>query len=198
MEVVGRARGRGEIFRRGVGLGFDAAAVQYDQVTDIGADNDLGHILLLPVMLPHPRERLIPVYAASLLFPEEDGVSLANELEVWEGDLSRPAAYMAAPFGRNDADRYFAIYIPGEAMEPRFKAGERVILDRIKPASIQTDVLVQLRDDTGRSLWTIGKLSARDRNLISLTQYRDKVTASIHRSKIRHIFPIIGMIDDDR
>ncbi|EQA98675.1 hypothetical protein L288_20215 [Sphingobium quisquiliarum P25] len=149
-------------------------------------------------MLPHPRERLIPVYAASLLFPEEDGVSLANELEVWEGDLSRPAAYMAAPFGRNDADRYFAIYIPGEAMEPRFKAGERVILDRIKPASIQTDVLVQLRDDTGRSLWTIGKLSARDRNLISLTQYRDKVTASIHRSKIRHIFPIIGMIDDDR
>ena len=82
-------------------------------------------------------------------------------------------------------------------MEPRFRAGERVILDRIKPASIDTDVIVQLRDDDERSLWTIGKLSARDRNLIGLTQYKDRLTASIHRSKVRHIFPIIAMLDDE-
>ncbi|HEX7740896.1 MAG TPA: hypothetical protein VF489_09575 [Sphingobium sp.] len=144
-----------------------------------------------------PSPRLIPVYATTLLFPEEGDAALANDLEVWEGNLSRPAAHMAVPFGLSDPDRYFAIYIPGEAMEPRFRAGERVILDRIRPASIDTDVLVQLRDDSERSLWTIGRLTARDRNLISLTQYRDQVTGSIHRSRIKHIFPIIGMIDDD-
>lgn len=148
-----------------------------------------------PFAMPSPR--LIPVYAAALLFPEQGDVVLANDLEVWEGDLSRPAAHMTMPFGLSDPDRYFAIYIPGEAMEPRFRAGERVILDRIKPAPIEADVLVQLRDDTERSLWTIGRLTARDRNLIGLTQYRDRVTGSIHRSQIRHIFPIIGMIDDD-
>lgn len=144
-----------------------------------------------------PGSKLIPVYAATLLFPEESDLLLLNELEVWEGDLARPASYMAMPARQGDVERYFAIYIPGDAMEPRFRAGERVILDRIKPASIDTDVLVQLRDDTARSLWTIGRLTTRDRNLIGLVQHRDKATASIHRSKIKHIFPIIGMIDDD-
>lgn len=144
-----------------------------------------------------PGSKFIPVYATALLFPEEGDMPLANDLEIWEGDLSRPAAFMAMPSKHGDAERYFAIYIPGDAMEPRFRAGERVILDRIKPASIDTDVLVQLHDDEGRSLWTIGRLSARDRNLIGLVQYRDRATASIHRSKIKHIFPIIGMIDDD-
>ena len=150
-----------------------------------------------PLPFAMPADRSIPVYAASLLFPDDDSISLANDLEIWEGDFTQPAAYMPAPFGRGDANRYFAIYIPSEAMEPRFRAGERVILDRIKPASIDTDVIVQLRDDDERSLWTIGKLSARDRNLIGLTQYKDRVTASIHRSKVRHIFPIIAMLDDE-
>ena len=150
-----------------------------------------------PLPFAMPGDRSIPVYAASLLFPDDDSISVANDLEIWEGDFTQPAAYMPAPFGRGDANRYFAIYIPSEAMEPRFRAGERVILDRIKPASIDTDVIVQLRDDDERSLWTIGKLSARDRNLIGLTQYKDRVTASIHRSKVRHIFPIIAMLDDE-
>lgn len=145
-----------------------------------------------------PSQRLIPVYATTLLFPDESEAPVADDLEVWEGDLARPALYMAPPFGLADVDRYFAIYIPGDAMEPRFRAGERVILDRIRPAAIDTDVLVKLRDDdTDRPLWTIGRLTARDRNLIGLMQYRDKLTASIHRSRIKHIFPIIGMIVDD-
>ena len=150
-----------------------------------------------PMPFAMPSDRSIPVYAASLLFPDEDSISVANDLEIWEGDFTQPAAYMPAPFGRGDAGRYFAIYIPSEAMEPRFRAGERVIVDRIKPASLDTDVIVQLRDEDERSLWTIGKLNARDRNLIGLMQYKDRVTASIHRSKVRHIFPIIGMLDDE-
>jgi|GEM_PF-5452220 len=150
-----------------------------------------------PLSFSMPNQRQIPIYAASLLFPEEESLSLAGELEIWEGDLARPAAYMSPPFALGDANRYFAIYIPSEAMEPRFKAGERIILDRVKPASIGADVLVQLQDEGALSLWTIGRLNARDRNLISLTQHRDKITASIHRSRVKHIFPVIGMIDDD-
>jgi len=144
-----------------------------------------------------PSHNVIPVYGTALLFPEENGLPLSKELELWEGDFSRPAAYMPIPFAQTDPERYFAIYIPSEAMEPRFRAGERVIMDRIKPASIDTDVLVQLRGDKGQSLWTVGRLRMRDRNLIGLTQYRDGITVSIHRSKIAHIFPIIAMLDDD-
>ena len=149
-----------------------------------------------PVFAGSPK-KAIPIYAVTLHFPEESGADFADELELWEGDLSRPAAYMAAPFGLGDAERYIAIYIPGEAMEPRFRAGERVILDRIKPASISADVVVQLREDSGRSLWTTGRLIARDRSLIELMQYRDRVTASIAHNRIKQMFPIIGMIDDD-
>jgi len=144
-----------------------------------------------------PNQRQIPVYAPSLLFPEEESPSLAGELEIWESDLARPAAYMPAPFSLGDANRYFAIYIPSEAMEPRFRAGERVVFDKVKPASIGADVLVQLHDEGGVSLWTIGKLNSRDRNLISLIQHREPLSASIHRSKIKHIFPFVGMLDDD-
>ncbi|BAV65988.1 hypothetical protein [Sphingobium cloacae] len=134
---------------------------------------------------------------ATLLFPEESSLPLSKELELWQGDFSRPAAFMPIPFGQGNAERYFAIYIPSEAMEPRFRAGERVIMDRIKPASLDTDVLVQLRGDEGEMLWTVGRLRMRDRNLIGLTQYRDGITVSIHRSMIAHIFPIIAMLDDD-
>lgn len=143
------------------------------------------------------RQKTIPVYAASLHFPDEGGSGFSVELELWEGDLACPAAYMAAPFGLGDPERYFAAYIPGDGMEPRFRAGEKVILDRIKPASIGTDVLVQLREEAGRSLWMIGRLIARDRNLVELKQYRDQVTAAVPREKIAQIYPIIGMIDDD-
>ncbi|WP_022682589.1 hypothetical protein [Sphingobium bisphenolivorans] len=158
-------------------------------VSEITAKDD-------PIFAGLPK-KLIPVYAVSLHFPEEGDTAFGNELELWEGDLSRPAAYMAAPFGLGDAERYFAIYIPGEGMEPRFRAGERVILDRIKPASINADVVVQLREETGLSLWTVGRLSARDRSLIELMQYRDSVTSSIPHNKIKQIYPIIGMVDDD-
>ncbi|WP_460989490.1 S24 family peptidase [Sphingobium sp. TomTYG45] len=138
----------------------------------------------------------IPVYATTPLFPEDAQVPHVHELEAWECDPTRPATYMAAPYLVGEAQRYFAIYIPSEAMEPRFRAGERVILDRIKPASIGMDVLVRLREETRSPIWTIGRLQMRDRNLINLLQYRSNVCVSIHRSNINQIFPIIGMIDD--
>ncbi len=148
----------------------------------------------LPVL---SKQNGIPVYAASVHFPEESGLAFPEQLELWEADLSRPVAYMAAPFGLGDTERYFIMYIPGEAMEPRFRAGERILLDRVKPASINADVLVQLRDETERSLWTTGRLLARDRNLIELKQYREQATASIPHGQIKQVFPIIGMIDDN-
>ncbi|WP_454888800.1 hypothetical protein [Sphingobium indicum] len=83
------------------------------------------------------------------------------------------------------------------ARRSTFRAGERVLLDRVKPASINADVLIQLRDEAGRSLWTAGRLLARDRNLIELRQYREQATALIPHGQIKQVFPIIGMIDDN-
>ncbi|MCB4861933.1 hypothetical protein K7W03_20275 [Sphingobium sp. PNB] len=150
-----------------------------------------------PAFFGQPKQPGIPVYAAAVHFVEECSLAFADQLELWEADLSRPVAYMAAPFGLGDTERYFVMYIPGEAMEPRFRAGERVLLDRVKPASINADVLVHLRDELGRSLWTAGRLLARDRNLIEVRQYREQATASIPHGQIKQVFPIIGMIDDN-
>ena len=58
-------------------------------------------------------------------------------------------------------------------------------------------MLIQLRDELGRSLWTAGRLLARDRNLIELRQYREQATALIPHGQIKQVFPIIGMIDDN-
>ena len=140
--------------------------------------------------------RQIPVYAATPLFLENALVSQFPDLEAWECDPSHPATYMAAPYLSGEAQRYFALYIPSEAMEPRFRAGEKVILDTVKPASIGMDVLVRLRKETRSPTWTIGRLQMRDRNLINLLQYKSNVCVPIHRSNINQIFPIIGMIDD--
>lgn len=149
-----------------------------------------------PAPLPLPSRHQIPVYATTLLFPEETEVSNLRELELWECDLTRPVAYMAAPYLVGEANRYFAVFIPSEAMEPRFRAGERVILDRVKPASLGMDVLVNLREETRMSVWTTGRLQMRDRNVITLLQYRNNISVTIHRSNINQIFPIIGMIDE--
>lgn len=149
-----------------------------------------------PAPLPLPSRHQIPVYATTLLFPEETEVSNLRELELWECDLTRPVAYMAAPYLVGEEKRYFAIFIPSEAMEPRFRAGERVILDRVKPASLGMDVLVNLREEARMSVWTTGRLQMRDRNVITLLQYRNNISVTIHRSNINQIFPIIGMIDE--
>lgn len=90
----------------------------------------------------------IPVYAATPLISQNSEVPRIPELEAWECDPSHPATYMAAPYLSREAQRYFALYIPSECMEPRFRAGEKVILDTVKPASIGMDVLVRLREET--------------------------------------------------
>lgn len=149
-----------------------------------------------PAPLSLPSRHQIPVYATTLLFTEEAEVSNLRELELWECDLTRPVAYMAAPYLVGEEKRYFAIFIPSEAMEPRFRAGERVILDRVKPASLGMDVLVNLREEARMSVWTTGRLQMRDRNVITLLQYRNNISVTIHRSNINQIFPIIGMIDE--
>lgn len=150
-----------------------------------------------PVVFGLPKQDNIPVYAAAVHFLDEGDLALPEQFELWEANLSRPVANTAVPFALGDAERYFVMYVPGEAMEPRFRAGERVLLDRIKPASINADVLVQLRDDLKRPLWVAGRLIARNRTVIELRQYREQATASIRHSQIKQIFPIIGMIDND-
>ena len=149
-----------------------------------------------PTQLAILASQRIPIYATTLLSSDEAEDSNLRDIELWECDDTRPVAHMAAPYLGGEAKRYFAVFIPSEAMEPRFRAGERVILDRIKPASLGMDVLVNLREGSRTSAWTAGRLQMRDRNLINLLQYRNNVSVTVHRSNINQLFPIIGMIDE--
>ncbi|AUW58017.1 hypothetical protein C1T17_07760 [Sphingobium sp. SCG-1] len=93
-----------------------------------------------------------------------------------------------------DMDRFVTAYVPGNAMAPRIKTGEMLLIDKIKPAPVGTDVLVSLRRGEEDQAVTIGTLLARDRDHITLQQGR--VIANFDHSQIGYVHLIVAVMRD--
>ncbi|MDX3909702.1 MAG: S24 family peptidase [Sphingobium sp.] len=140
----------------------------------------------------------IPVYALGAL---EDAsvsaqLSVPADFELYSANLQDAKLQQVPQFAQLDKDRFVAAYMPGDAMEPRFRAGEMVLIDKIRPAAIGGDVFVGLNGGDGSSVVTVAKLVERDRNQITLLQHRYKTEINIHRSRVDTIFPIVALFED--
>lgn len=104
-----------------------------------------------------------------------------------------PSQIQAPPYLTvRDMDRFVTAYVPGEAMAPRIKTGEMLLIDKIKPSPIGSDVLVSLRQGQEGQIVTIGTLLARDRDHVTLQQ--GEIVAKFANSEIRYFHLIVAIM----
>lgn len=123
-------------------------------------------------------------------------LSVPTEFELYSAALEEGKVQQLPQFALMDKDRFVAAYMPGDAMEPRFRAGEMVLIDKVRPAAIGGDVFVTLSGVEGKSIVTVAKLVERDRNQITLLQHRYNAETNIHRSQVESIYPIVALFED--
>lgn len=91
-----------------------------------------------------------------------------------------------------DMDRFVTAYVPGNAMAPRIKTGEMLLIDKIKPAPVGSDVLVSLHQGQEGQVVTIGTLLARDRDHVTLQQGR--TIAKFDNGQVRYFHLIVAVM----
>src|SRR3546814_6153448 len=101
----------------------------------------------LPPFNPHDLPRDVPIHGTamggSLEVRLNDELSQIEETMVVEGVVG----YARRPPSIDSNRKSYAIYITGESMEPRYRAGDLVYVDPLSAPSIGTDVIVQLVED---------------------------------------------------
>jgi AcrR family transcriptional regulator len=118
-----------------------------------------------------------------------------EKLELLTGSLEEPVGRTNLPWPAHD-ERYFALFMPGDAMVPRFRPGEKLLIDKVRPASIGDDVLVGLDVGSSLPLFCIAQLQDRDRGTITLLQHGYQTNAVIHKSLVKFMHLIIGVFED--
>lgn len=123
---------------------------------------------------------------------EEAASVVPADLELYT--LAPDASQIQAPpyLSVRDTDRFVTAYVPGNAMAPRIKTGEMLLIDKIKPAPVGTDVLVSLRQEQEDQVVTVGTLLARDRDHITLQQ--GLVVANLDHSQVGYIHLIVAVM----
>ena len=155
----------------------------------------------LPGIQEMPRN--IPVYGTALGAPlqltslrEGNGMVAVEQTELNTGDT---IDYFRRPpmlEGRKDI---YGIYVYGESMWPRFKPGDKALVDPKRPPSIGDDVVVQIRgngDDTQTDSVVsvlIKTLVRRSGSFVELEQYNPPALFRVETANIARMHRVIPM-----
>lgn len=140
--------------------------------------------------------RAVPLFHLKLRnAADSEGDAELGDLELMEGDLDQPVSHIDMPWLPED-DRYFAMFMPGDSMAPRFRPGEKLLLDRLRPAPIGSEVLVEITGTREQKIYCIAQMAERDRNTLQLKQYGFQASGTVHRSRITASYLIVGLFED--
>ncbi len=102
--------------------------------------------------------------------------------------------YVVCPPSLENVAGAYAVYIDGESMYPRFKAGETVWVHPGKPARRGDDVIVQIKptDDDGSPPWGyVKEYVGRQGNSLVLKQYNPPIEIQFDVSDVLTTHPIV-------
>jgi hypothetical protein len=155
--------------KREFGFAPGEAPVSYDPFRRPGEQARVAEAPPRIEARPLPPVRDVPLYAAesaTLALGEAGEVEALVLAGSYTGQLvTRPAAL-------EGLRGVFAFYVPGHAMEPRFRLGELAVVDPNRPARAGDDVLVILRTGEGRRRSALLKrLAGADAAGLDLEQY---------------------------
>lgn len=121
--------------------------------------------------------------------------SAVSDLELLVGHLDRPIGRTQLS-GSLQKDRFYLLFMPGDSMLPRFRPGETLLVDKVKPPSVGDDVLVQLAKASSTPLCCIAQLKDRSRSTLQLRQYGYAVDAEVEKSDVAFLHRIAGVFKD--
>ena len=110
-----------------------------------------------------PQDKKLPLYGAAQAGLGAQIIDIANPID----QIDAPS------FISNVTDAY-AVYIVGDAMMPRFNAGEVVFVHPHRPVKNGSDVVVQLNVNDQRHAFVLEYVSASDTKLIAKQHNPDK------------------------
>jgi phage repressor protein C with HTH and peptisase S24 domain len=95
-------------------------------------------------------------------------------------------------------NKAYALFVVGSSMEPRYRPGEPVFIDPIRPPQIGDDVVIQLfrrnEDGDGEVVAALVKtLRRRTAHFVELEQYEPRLTFKVPNSQIAYLHRIISM-----
>lgn len=136
----------------------------------------------------------LPIYRLKPVLRDAPGDAMP-ELEMFQGDFERPAAYWNLPVRRMDGERYFIVYMPGDSMNPRIRAGEALLVDRLRPPSIGADVVAVFASPDEESRIAVAELVTRDGAHVTLREARAARPVQVPRAAIAELYLISGRFD---
>ena len=125
----------------------------------------------------------------------ESGTRL-DSIEAWEDLSDNPVSYCAwlEDLGEEE-ERYFGVYVSGDAMQPRLYPGEVAIIDSVKPVPVHSDAFVRVRTEDGRQIVFFARIAERTSEYILVQFYGAPMnTVQIARSDVLEMFPVKAIL----
>ncbi len=131
--------------------------------------------------LPEPGPRDLPVYGTV-----QGGFNGA------EVNYHDPVEYIQRPPTLIGVAKACGVYVTGESMEPRYYAGEIVLVDPRRPARTGDFVVVELSDDRA----IVKRLTKRNDKGITVSQLNPPEEKNISRAEVVGVYRIVGTVTE--
>lgn len=116
-------------------------------------------------------------------------------VEVWSDLSSVSSTTIPLMISFEEQDRLVGIHLAGDAMEPRLKAGEIAIIDKVKPVPLLADIVARVIVDRKDIGVIIAQIMRRDSSNMYFSLASDpNQTIVIPRTEIVEIFPIVAIM----
>lgn len=126
------------------------------------------------------------------------GLILDHEhtVELWRDFHTASTTTMPFLLGsEGEKERLIGVHVAGDAMDPRLKAGEIAVIDKIKPVPLLADTLVRIEFPQNEVGILIAQIIKRDTASMYFSFAGDPSNVfTLPRDKILDIFPIVAII----
>lgn len=151
-------------------------------VNDIfaGSDQKSESPALMPGAIPLPPQSLqkdLPVIG-----------SARGGIHGFFFDNGRVNEYVVRAVNLTSVPNAFAVYVVGDAMEPRFFAGELLYINPNRPLSKDCFVVVEMQDGQG----LVKQFVRQDDQTITLRQFNPEKDIVLKKSDIKNVYRIVG------
>lgn len=154
-----------------------ADALEVPMAALTGGEENLSTVEQIPLTVNAD----LPVYASS----PEGSADMVITMESIE--------YIDRPSILENVSDAFAFYLSGDAMEPRYEQGERLLVNTRRPPRVGSDVLIILQsDDENRRPAMVRKLLAVSRDKVRLRQWNPARDFDFDRELIVAMYKIMG------
>ena len=159
------------------------------RVREIGAPFDAGPAILPSNSIEIPFFR----WKQAMPAPEDE---LPKALEYIEIDHGAPTSIWMGSSEGIDSGQVYLGSVPGNGMSPRISAGDVLLIDRVTPAPILSDVLVEFACASGKELLCIAKLIDRDVHSTIIEQSKLQQVETLNSKQVKNVFRVSGRFDE--